>query len=336
MDIQTLKKLGREKFGSACRVCPVCDGRACAGEIPGMGGVGSARSFKNNLLALENVMLNQKIVHNAVDPDTGTELFGIKMAAPVIIAPIGGISYNCNDFTPEEDYAMSIVGGANDSGCLAMTGDGPVDIIYESGIAAVKKAGGRGIPTIKPRENGKIIKQAKEALAYGVPAIAVDVDSAALINMTRLNQPVGPKTKDEIAELVQNIDVPLIIKGVMTVEDAISCKDAGAAAIVVSNHGGRVLDYTPGTAAVLSDIAEAVGDDMIVLVDGGVRSGTDVLKMLGLGAKGVLIGRPFTQAAAGGREGVAFLMQKIAAELKVAMIMTGTSDIKSIDQSIIY
>ena len=336
MDSETLRKLGKEKLGKACRICPLCDGRACAGEIPGMGGVGTARSFKNNILALQNVMLKQKIVHNANDPDTSTELFGIKLAAPVIVAPIGGIAYNCNDFMPEGDYALSVVNGANEAGCLAMTGDGPFDVIYESGLGAIRQAGGRAVPTIKPRDNKKIIKQAREALAEGVPAIAVDVDSAGLINMTRLNQPVSAKTEEEIAELVREIKAPLIIKGVMTVEDAISCKKAGAAAIVVSNHGGRVLDYTPGTAAVLSDIAQAVGKDMTVLVDGGVRSGTDVLKMLVLGADGVLVGRPFTQAAAGGAEGVSFLMQKMAAELKVAMIMTGVNDIKSIDSSIIY
>ena len=336
MDMQTLKKLGREKFGNACRVCRVCDGTACAGEIPGMGGVSTGQSFKNNITALAAVKLKQKVVHDAVDPDTSFELFGVKMQVPIVAAPIGGIFYNCNDFMSEEDYAKSIVDGANMAGCLAMTGDGGIPGIYDSGIKAITAAGGRGIPTIKPRPNKDIIRQAITGIEAGVPAIAVDVDSAALINMTRMNQPVGPKTVDELRELVVAIKSKLIIKGIMTVEDAERCLSVGVKAIVVSNHGGRVLDHTPGTAEVLPAIARAVGGKMTILVDGGIRTGTDVLKMLALGADAVLVGRPLTQAAAGGAEGVAFVMEKMATEFKFAMVMTGVKNIAAINCSIIH
>lgn len=334
--MQTLRKLGREKFGNACRICRTCDGAACAGEIPGMGGVSTAQSFKNNILALAKIKLRQRIIHSACKPNTGCELFGLKLKAPIIAAPIGGISYNCNDFTPEEEYARNIVDGSNIAGCLAMTGDGGPPIIYKSGIDAIKSAQGRGIPTIKPRPNSDIIKQAQIAQDIGAPAVAVDVDSAALLNMTRMNQPVGPKTLEELQELVEAINCPLIIKGVMTKEDALSCLKAGVKAIVVSNHGGRVLDHTPGTAEVLPEIVKAVDGKMKILVDGGVRTGTDVLKMLALGADAVMVGRPLTQAAAGGTEGVAFVIEKMASELLLAMIMTGANNIKEINDSIIH
>ncbi|MDR3349259.1 MAG: alpha-hydroxy-acid oxidizing protein [Acidaminococcales bacterium] len=336
MDKAVLRDLGREKFGKFCRVCNTCDGVACAGEIPGMGGVLTGRSFQNNIMALRDVLLRQRIVHSAGNPDTGCEVFGVKMAAPVIAAPIGGISYNLNDFTPEGDYARSIVAGAAQSGCLGMTGDGGPEIIYRSGIEAITEAGGRGIPTIKPRPNRDIIRQAETAARAGAPAVAADIDSAALINMTRLNQPVGPKTEREIAELAKEIKLPLIIKGVMTVEDAKASLAAGAAGIVVSNHGGRVLDHTPGTAMALPEIARAVKGKMAVWVDGGVRTGVDVLKMLALGADAVLVGRPFAQAAAGGANGVAFAFAAMIDQLKMAMIMTGASKLADIDGSFIY
>ena len=336
MDMGTLRKLGKEKFGTACRVCRICDGTACAGEIPGMGGVSTGRSFINNLSALSSVKLRQRIIHEVGEPDTNCEFFGVKMQAPIIAAPIGGISYNCNDFMPEEDYAKTIVEGANTADCLAMTGDGGPPVIYKSGIEAITLAGGRGIPTIKPRPNEEIIKQAAIGIKAGAPAIAIDVDSAALINMTRMNQPVGPKSPKELEQLVEQIERPLIIKGVMTVEDAQLCLAAGVKGIVVSNHGGRVLDHTPGTAEVLPAIAAAVGGKMLVLVDGGIRTGTDVLKMLALGADAVMIGRPLTQAAAGGAQGVAFVLEKIITELKLAMIMTGVKDIAAINYAIIH
>jgi isopentenyl diphosphate isomerase/L-lactate dehydrogenase-like FMN-dependent dehydrogenase len=336
MDMLTLRQLGKEKFGAACRLCRECNGAVCAGEIPGMGGVGTGKSFKNNLLALRRVRLRQRIIHAAAEPDTSLELFGVTLAAPILAAPIGGIEYNLNNFTPEEEYARSIVMGARAAGCLSMTGDGPFPVIYRSGIAALRMSGGWAIPTIKPRANKDIIEQAGAAIEAGAPAVAVDVDSAALINMTRLNQPVGPKTVEEAAELVRAIDRPLIIKGVMTVEDALACRQAGAAGIVVSNHGGRVLDYTPGTAEVLPAIAQAVKGDMKVLVDGGVRTGADVLKMLALGADAVLVGRPLMQAAAAGEEGVAFLFAELIKQLKSAMIMTGAACIAAIDRSLLH
>ncbi|MDR2006930.1 MAG: alpha-hydroxy-acid oxidizing protein [Acidaminococcales bacterium] len=336
MDKAVLRELGRKKFGKFCRVCNTCDGVACAGEIPGIGGVLTGRSFQNNILALRAVLLHQRIVHGAGSPDTSCEIFGFKMAAPLIAAPIGGISYNLNDFTPEGDYARSIVAGSVQSGCLGMTGDGGPEIIYRSGIEAITEAGGRGIPTIKPRPNRDIIRQAETAARSGAPAVAVDVDSAALVNMTRINQPVGPKTEREIAELAREIQLPLIIKGVMTVEDAEASLAAGAAGIVVSNHGGRVLDHTPGTAAVLPGIARAVKGKMAVWVDGGVRTGVDILKMLALGAEAILVGRPFMQAAAGGAEGVAFAFAAMIEQLKLAMIMTGASKLADIDDSFIF
>jgi isopentenyl diphosphate isomerase/L-lactate dehydrogenase-like FMN-dependent dehydrogenase len=330
-----LRELGRKKFGKFCRVCNVCDGILCAGEVPGMGGILTGRSFQNNILALRDVQLRQRILHVAGSPDTGCEIFGVKMAAPIIAAPIGGISYNLNDFMPEADYARSIVAGANRAGCLSMTGDGGPPIIYQSGIEAIKDSGGRGIPTIKPRPNHDIIRQANLAAQAGAPAISIDVDSAALVNMTRLNQPVGPKTEQQIRELASEIKLPLIIKGVMTVQDAESSLAAGAAGIVVSNHGGRVLDHTPGTAEVLPEIARAVKGKMAVWADGGVRTGVDVLKMLALGADAVLVGRPFMQAAAGEAEGVAFAFAAMIEQLRVAMVMTGAAKLADIGQSLI-
>lgn len=127
---------------------------------------------------------------------------------------------------------------------------------------------------------------------------------------------------------------PFIVKGIMTVKGALKAKEAGASAIVVSNHGGRVLDQCPATAEVLEEIATAVGDSMKVFVDGGIRSGVDVFKALALGADAVVIARPFVTAVYGGaEEGVCSYIEKIGTELEDTMKMCGVASLYEINRN---
>jgi len=129
---------------------------------------------------------------------------------------------------------------------------------------------------------------------------------------------------------------PLIIKGVLDPEDAKAAADIGADGIVVSNHGGRQLDGVLSSARALPAIADAVGDRLTVLADSGVRSGLDVVRMLALGAKGVLLGRAFVYAlAARGGLGVTQLLDLIEKEMRVAMALTGVNTLDQIDSSIL-
>jgi L-lactate dehydrogenase (cytochrome) len=129
---------------------------------------------------------------------------------------------------------------------------------------------------------------------------------------------------------------PLIIKGILDAEDALTAAEVGANGIVVSNHGGRQLDGVPSTARALPKIADLVADRITILADGGVRSGLDVVRMLALGAKGVLLGRAWAYAlAAAGQRGVSHVLKLIEAEIRVAMALTGVTSVKSIDRSIL-
>ena len=141
---------------------------------------------------------------------------------------------------------------------------------------------------------------------------------------------------DDIAVIRSEWDGPLIIKGILDPADAVQAAEAGADGIIVSNHGGRQLDGAPSTTKALPPIADAVGERLTVLADGGVRSGLDVVRMLALGAKGVLLGRAWAYALAGGGEsGVTHLLQLIEAEMKVAMALTGTTRIDQITDEIL-
>ena len=131
-------------------------------------------------------------------------------------------------------------------------------------------------------------------------------------------------------------DGPLVIKGILDADDARKAADVGADGIVVSNHGGRQLDGVPSTASALPAIADAVGDRLTVLADGGVRSGLDVVRMLALGAKGVLLGRAWAYAlGARGEAGVSHVLQLMEAEMRVAMALTGCTNIAAIDRNIL-
>ena len=333
-----IRNNARKKFYIACKACKVCDGLECAGKVPGIGGIGTGSAFTENLMALARFQINLRTIHEVKVPDTSLELFGHKLSLPVLAAPITGMETNLAGGMDEREYADAILDGCLESGTLGMVGDGASPKKYLIGLEAIKKRGGLGIPIFKPREyNLDIIMRFKAAEDAGAVAVGIDIDAASFRTMTLKGQAVGPKTIAELQELKSHLKVPFILKGIMNVESALAAIEAGADAIVVSNHGGRVMDHMPGTAEVLPEIANAVGGRIKVLADGGIREGTDILKMLALGADAVMIGRPVCIAAFGaGQEGVSFYFREKLNELKKAMILTGCGSIDHIDPSIIF
>jgi len=208
--------------------------------------------------------------------------------------------------------------------------------MYGSGIDAIKKNDGKGIPIIKPRAQDEIIKRIRLAEEAGALAVGVDIDGAGLVTMALKGQPVSPKSPSEIEELVKATKLPFILKGIMTLKEAEIAYNLGVSAIVVSNHGGRILDHTPGVAEVLPEIADKLKGKITIIADGGVRSGVDVLKLLALGADAVLIGRPVVVAVfGGGREALKLYFDTIKSELKQAMLLTGVASVKNVPKEIL-
>jgi len=336
MNLEEVKKQAREKLKGYCRVCPVCDGRACAGEVPGMGGLGTGEAFKVNLQALRRYRLRMRAVHEVKNPATGVDIWGQYLDMPILAAPMTGTTYNMGGQVTEQEFIEHVISGSVKSGSMGFSGDGADPAMFDSGIAAINNHNGQGVPIIKPRAQEEIVKRIRSAEQAGAMAVGVDIDGAGLVTMALKGQAVGPKDTQEIKELVQSTELPFVLKGVMSVEDAISALEAGVSAIVVSNHGGRVLDHTPGAAEVLPEISELVRGRMTVFADGGVRSGSDVLKLLALGADAVLVGRPLiTGAFGGGRDGVSLVLEKYCQELVQAMLLTGVSDVSDTPPSIL-
>src|SRR5579884_757576 len=144
-------------------------------------------------------------------------------------------------------------------------------------------------------------------------------------------------TWEDIAWVREHWNGRLVVKGVLDAEDARRAADAGVDGLVVSNHGGRQLDSVPSATRALPDVVEAVGDQVEVLADGGIRTGLDVVKMVALGARAVLIGRPWAWAVAGrGRAGVRHILAVLKADMDVALALTGHTSIADVDSSALY
>lgn len=331
MTYQEILSNAKKNMAPNCRVCRECNGVVCRGEIPGTGGKGTGNAFLANYAYLSEIKINLDVIYADKGQDCAAALFGRRFAAPVFAAPISGLSNNYNGFLNERTYAQALVSGCESAGCAAFTGDGAPEHFFKDPLEAVKAAGGVAVPTVKPWAEETVLQKAALALQAGAMALAMDIDAAGLPLLAAAGKPVCAKSEAELSAIVSKIPVPFLLKGIMTAEGAEKAAHTGAYGIVVSNHGGRVLDNTPATAQVLPEIAEAVRGKMKIFVDGGFRTGYDVFKALALGADAVLIGRPYVVAACGGgAEGVAVYTEKVIAELKDAMKMTGCASLADI------
>lgn len=325
-----LKQLAKEKV-TKCRVCPVCNGLACKGEIPGVGGKGTGSSFVRNVQQLQKVKIKMDVTCGAIMPDTSSTLFGKKVSLPVYAAPIAGITNNFGAEISDTEYTRDILDGCIQSGTIGFTGDGKLIDMFTGPLRMIDEKGGLGICTMKPWVKEGIDLRLEYVNQSNVLALATDIDSAGLPLLRNSEIPVETKSTEALRELKNALRVPLIVKGIMSAESALRAKEAGADAIVVSNHGGRVLDETISTIEVLREIVQALQGSMTVLVDGGFRSGHDVFKALALGADGVLIGRPVSLAAiADGAQGVHDYFANIQKELADVMLMSGCATIADI------
>ena len=254
----------------------------------------------------QEIFVNMDTLCQSVpDPDVSFELFGHRFSAPIFVAPLGAVDMHYGPKYNDQSYNVDMMQGAIASGILAFTGDGVNAQIMKDAIADSAALGGLSIPTIKPWSREVVFEKLDDVIAHNIFAAAMDVDAAGLPFLQKQGGKAGSKTVAEMREIIEHAARPFIVKGIMTVAGAKKAVEAGAAGIVVSNHGGRVQGGVPSTAEVLGEIADAVRGQTVIFVDGGIRSGVDVFRALALGADAVLVGRPFaTMLYGAGQEGV--------------------------------
>jgi len=342
--LDQVRDLARKKLKGICAAYPSCDGnfdkicqREAYGKPIGLGGAGQGRSFRSNFEALENIQLNMSVLGDHFEPDTSCSFLGIGLDFPVLASSTAG-AQNYNDALDETMFCTSVLRGSKEAGTIGLRGDTwfytPDD---NPSLNAMKACDGYGIPIFKPRSQDVLKNLIEKAENIGCKAVGVDLDGCGSTIMARQGQPVFKKNVKDIEELVNFTTLPFITKGIMIPDEAQKCADAGAAVISVSNHGGRVLDSTPGVATMLPLIREKLGDSITITADGGVRTGYDVLKMLALGADAVFLGRDIIRAAVGaGTLGVKLHLEHIKKTLKKAMFMTGTKTVKRVDSRILF
>ncbi|AWI06357.1 alpha-hydroxy-acid oxidizing protein [Clostridium drakei] len=326
----------RTCIGDYCKACYECNGKACKNKIPGPGAKGIGDVAIRNYDKWKEIRINMDTLVENKPVDTSVQLFNEKFKYPIFAGPVGAVNLHYGDKYDDMSYNDILVSSCAKHGILAFTGDGTNPEVMKAATGAIKKENGLGIPTIKPWNYETILEKMKYVKESNAVAIAMDIDAAGLPFLKNMTPPAGSKSVKELEQIIAACDKPFIVKGIMTVQGALKAKQAGASAIVVSNHGGRVLDQCLSTAEVLKDIAYNVGHDMKIFVDGGIRSGVDVFKALAMGADGVLIARPFVTALYGGEdEGIQTYIDKIGSELKETMAMCGAHSLDEITDDMI-
>lgn len=337
MNYQEVIAAAKSCIGTKCHACPVCNGKACKNSIPGPGAKGIGDTAIRNYDKWQEIRINMDTLCENKTVDTSLELFGKKFKYPFLAGPVGAVTLHYSDKFNDVSYNEALVSACAAEGIAAFTGDGVDPSVMTAATMAIKNANGMGVPTVKPWNIDTIREKMAQVSSSDAFAVAMDVDAAGLPFLKGMNPPAGPKSVSELKAIAEAAGRPFIVKGVMTVAGALKAKEAGAAAIVVSNHGGRVLDQCPATAEVLVEIADALqGSGVKILVDGGIRSGTDIFKALAMGADGVIICRPFVTAVYGaGAEGVKAYVAKLAGELEDTMSMCGAFTLNEINRSMI-
>ena len=330
------------------------------------GGAEDELTLRENVDAWNRIRILPRVLGGARERRLETTVLGQRISAPILAAPMGfqrlahpeGEVAGARGTAQARTIFILSTMSTRSIEDVAHAGDGPKwfqlyvykdRAISENLIARAVAAGYRAIcltvdnPVEGRRERDKLnpfILPKGLALAnfQGNPALAKIEDSeneSALTDYIHDQWETALSWRD-VDWVSQRSKLPLIFKGVLTARDAELAVDHGAAAIVVSNHGGRQLDGAPATADVLSEVVDAVGSRCEVLVDGGIRRGTHVLRALAMGARAVLVGRPlFWGLALGGASGVHAVLRHLRDELSIAMELAGCPSISEISRDLL-
>lgn len=336
MNYKEMLENAKTCMGPYCKACDVCNGRVCKNQLPGPGSKGVGDTAIRNFEKWQDIRVNMDTLCENKPVDTSLAMFGKTFKYPIFAGPVGAVKLHYGEKYNDMEYNDILVSACADAGIAAFTGDGTDGNVMVAATKAIANCGGDGVPTVKPwdvetlKEKFAMVREAKPF------AVAMDIDAAGLPFLQNLTPPAGSKTVEEMRMIIDEAGVPFIVKGIMTPQGALKAKEAGAAAIVVSNHGGRVLDQCPATAEVLPEIVKVVDGSMKIFVDGGIRSGTDVFKALAMGADAVILARPYVTAVyGGGAEGVKLYTDKIGAELADTMRMCGVHTLSDITPEMI-
>ena len=336
MDYKEVLERARENIGQTCKACPVCNGLACGNTMPGPGSIAPGNGANDNWKAWQSIRLNMDTIAPHSPADTRLDFLGRELKLPIITGPIGSVRWQYNPNSDVRDFNRDVAAAAVKLGFAGSFGDGISPDVYADSLRHSADFGGISVPILNPYSDEEILEKIAMAQQAGVFATGLVVDSAGLPHLKQRGIGAGAKTVEQIRALRESCHTPFIIKGIMTVKGALKALEAGADAIIVSNHGGRVLPQAAATAEVLPEIADVVNGRATIIVDGGIRTGYDIFKALALGADAVMICRPIIVSWFGaGQEGIEVYINKLATELSDAMYMCGARTLKEISRDMV-
>ncbi len=289
-------------------------------------------TYHRNIESFGRFLLKQRLFQGISSADISLELFGQRVKTPILVDPIGNFSRISNE------AEVDVVAGALEAGSMVF--------IAHSWQSSLEKVVASPHPPLvlqslftKDFEELKAKVKLAENLGFAAVGLTVDTvvtpkfgDTVPYGTGWNLKSP----TIEDVRKLRKETSLPFFVKGIMCEEDALLAVEAGADTVVVSNHGGRILDYSRATVEVLPEIVKAVGSKAGVLMDGGIRRGSDVLKALALGARATLIGRPiFWGVTVGGAEGVSMVIKKLSDELVRSMVICGVKSLEEANEKIL-
>jgi isopentenyl diphosphate isomerase/L-lactate dehydrogenase-like FMN-dependent dehydrogenase len=294
-------------------------------------------TFYRNPRAFRRYMFRQRVFHEVTDPDITIELFGTKLPIPAITAPVGSFSLI------GEDVERQVAEGTERVGAMMFVSQAakfnPRDWRSAARSPLVLMA-------YMNRGREEVSEYAKLSQDLGFAAVGVTMDT---VRPVKIGDEVPLSTKDgkprrghkssakDIEWMKQQVSLPVVVKGIMSAEDAQIAVSAGADALVVSNHGGRILDFNRAALEVLPEIVAAVGAQVPVLLDSGIRSGGDIIKAIALGAKAVLVGRPVAWGvAAFGAPGVERVYAILNEEMQRVLTMTGVASVADVSKAMLF
>ena len=333
------------------------------------GGAADEHTVRANTSAWDDWLLAPRVLQPLAGGHTRIELLGRSLQHPILLAPV---AYQ-RMAHPDGELASALAAAALGAGMVLST---QASVLLESVASAFLPEAQRGplwFQLYWQADRGFTRELVQRAEAAGYEALVITVDAPvsgvrdrerragfhlpqgiSAVNLAGMKAPAAPAlasgqsalfdgllatapTWSDVAWLVAQTCLPVIIKGVLHPDDARQAIMLDVAGVIVSNHGGRTLDTTPATAAVLPRITQAVGGTAPVLVDGGIRRGTDVLKAMALGASAVLLGRPYVYGLANaGAVGVAHVLRLLRDELEVAMALCGCATLAQASPALLF
>jgi isopentenyl diphosphate isomerase/L-lactate dehydrogenase-like FMN-dependent dehydrogenase len=304
--------------------------------MPGPGSKAPGNGAHDNWKAWQQIKLSMDCIAPAGPVDTSLDFLGRHLELPLVTGPIGSIKWQYNPDSDVRDFNRDVAAMAQKMGFAGAFGDGIEYAVYTDSLAHSAAYNGSSMPILNPNSDAEILEKIALANQAGVFALGVVVDSAGLPHLRQRDISTGTKTVEQLRAFKEASRVPFVVKGVMSAKSALKAVEAGADAIIVSNHGGRVLPFSPSTAEVLPEITEAVKGQTRIIVDGGIRTGFDVFKALALGADAVMICRPLLVSWYGaGQEGIEIYVNKLKDELGDAMYMCGARKLSDINRDVI-